>query len=227
MDASFVDAPAKGGVVNHITRWYKPWFYKHIESFLGAGSKDGEENVEYVETLTYIFRHNRAIFWTLRDQLDERVGNHWLFRLLLGWMLPPKVTFLKLPTTPELRNEMAYRRVYQDIVLPIRTMEEAVDKAGALFDIWPILIYPSRIYDHSAKGCRGVFRTPAPKDIVPGTNYAMYYDLGVYGIPPAVAKGTYKAVHAMRTMEHYVREVGGAPFLYAHVHDSPGVRGDV
>merc|ERR1711865_1088390 len=62
---------------------------------------------------------------------------------------------------------------------------------------------------------RGVFRTPAAKDLVPGTNYAMYYDLGVYGIPPAVATGTYKAVHAMRTMEHYVREVGGAPFLYA------------
>ena len=141
---------------------------------------DRSEIIEYVDTYTYIFRHNRAIFWTLRDQLDERVGNHWLFRLLLGWLLPPKVTFLKLPTTPQLKEEMAYRRVYQDIVLPIRTIEEAVDKAGALFDIWPILIYPSRIYDHSGEGYRGIFRTPDKKDIVKGTNYAMYYDLGVY-----------------------------------------------
>jgi len=28
MDASFVDAPSKDGVVNHVTTWYKPWFYK-------------------------------------------------------------------------------------------------------------------------------------------------------------------------------------------------------
>jgi len=213
MDASFCDSPPKGAVVNDITAWYKPWFYKHIESMLA--NPDKSEVIEYVDTYTYIFRHNRAIFWTLRDQLDVRVGNHWLFRLLLGWLLPPKVTFLKLPTTPHLKEEMAYRRVYQDIVLPIRTIEEAVDKAGDLFSIWPILIYPSRIYDHSADGYRGTFRTPDKKDIVSGTNYAMYYDLGVYGTPPAVATGTYKAVHAMREMEDYVRRVGGAPFLYA------------
>ena len=176
---------------------------------------DRSEVIEYVDTYTYIFRHNRAIFWSLRDQLDERVGNHWLFRLLLGWLLPPKVTFLKLPTTPQLKEEMAYRRVYQDIVLPIRTIEEAVDKAGALFDIWPILIYPSRIYDHSDEGYRGIFPTPDKKDIVKGTNYAMYYDLGVYGTPPNVSNGTYKAVTCMREMEEFTRRVGGAPFLYA------------
>ena len=213
MDARFVDAPPRGATVNNITAWYKPWFYKHIESFLRHD--DDSEHYEYVDTYTYIFRHNRAIFWSLRDQLDERIGNHPLFRLFFGWLLPPKVTFLKLPTTPTLREEMAYRRVYQDIVLPIRTIEEAVDRAASLFSIWPILIYPSRIYDHSEKGYRGVFRTPKKSDLVPGTNYAMYYDLGVYGTPPSVANGSYKAVHAMREMEDYVRRVGGAPFLYA------------
>eukprot|EP00939_MAST-03C_sp_MAST-3C-sp1_P004531 g4531.t1 len=213
MDAHFVDKVPSWEKANNLTAWYKPWFYKHIESFLRYPTNT--EVVEYVETYTYIFRHNRAIFWSLRDQLDERVGNHWLFRLLLGWLLPPKVTFLKLPTTPALKEEMAYRRVYQDIVLPIRTIEEAVNKASDLFSIWPILVYPSRVYDHSDEGYRGVFRTPKSSDLVPGTNYAMYYDLGVYGTPPGVAKGTYKAVHAMREMEDYVRRVGGGPFLYA------------
>ena len=164
----FAKGPPNGAKTNNLTAWYKPWFYKHIESMLAM--PDRSEVIEYIDTYTYIFRHNRAIFWTLRDQLDERIGNHWLFRLLLGWLLPPKVTFLKLPTTPDLKEEMAYRRVYQDIVLPIRTIEEAVDKAGKLFEIWPILIYPSRIYDHSGEGYRGIFRTPDKKDIVKGNS---------------------------------------------------------
>ena len=46
-------------------------------------------------------------------------------------------------------------------------------------------MYPSRVYDHG-EGKRGLFPTPMDEDIVPGTNYAMYYDLGVYGIPKPV-----------------------------------------
>ncbi len=195
---------------------------------------------EWIPTLQYIFRHNRAIFWTLRDQLPESLGNHPLFRLALGWMCPPKVTFLKLPATPRIKHEMMFERVYQDIVLPIRTLELAVEKAGKLFGIWPILIYPSRIYDHG-KGHRGIFPCPRPEDLVHHKDeeghesedaYAMYYDLGVYGIPHHKYKTTstrnatkdangygqkhsYQAVHAMREMERFTRDVGGAPFLYA------------
>jgi hypothetical protein len=38
------------------------------------------------------------------------------------------VTFLKLPATAAIREEMMLKRVYQDIVLPISTLEEAIDK---------------------------------------------------------------------------------------------------
>jgi len=206
--------------INSVGWWFKPWFYVHTRDMLKT---KGDTQVEYVPTLQYIFRHNRAIFWTIRDQIPEYIGNNFFVRLFMGWMFPPLVTFLKLPATPEIKHEMMNHRVYQDIVLPVRTIEAGIERSAQLFGIWPILVYPSRIYDHG-KGKRGLFPTPDAQDIVPGTNYAMYYDLGVYGIPRPVREGRpddYKAVATMRKMEHYVREVNGAPFLYADTFLKP------
>ena len=156
----------------------------------------------------------------MRDQLPEKYGNNVLFRYLLGWLNPPKVTFLKMPATPEIRKEMMIKRVYQDIVLPLHTLEEAITLASDLFDIWPILVYPSRIYDHGAHA-QGQFRQPRQEDLVPGTKYAMYYDLGVYGIPTQVREGgeaslQFQPVTSMRKMEHFTQCNRGAPFLYAN-----------
>ena len=64
-------------------------------------------------------------------------------------MCPPKVTFLKLPATTRIRREMMCERVYQDIVLPLRTLEDAINLSDDLFDIWPILVYPSRVYRYT------------------------------------------------------------------------------
>ena len=78
-------------------------------------------------------------------------------------------------------------------------------------------MYPSRIYDHG-DDMQGQFRRPAKRDMLPGHDYAMFFDLGVYGIPKAIRDGEghkYKAVTSMRRMEHFTREAGGAPFLYA------------
>jgi len=223
MTASFIDVPTSSHQVNNCNWWFKPWFYCHIRDMFHRGC-DGllspdEGTVhtavtEFIPTYQYIFRHNRAVFWSLNDQLPESIGNSFLFRLFLGWLAPPKVTFLKLPATPKIRHEMMLERVYQDIVLPIGVLEESVLKADELFDIWPILVYPSRIYDHGT--AQGQFRKPIDK--VPGTDYGMFYDLGVYGIPGLVRAGkndTYKPVTCMREMEHFTRSAGGAPFLYA------------
>jgi delta24-sterol reductase len=208
--ATYEDASGKTvrGKINNLNLWYKPWFYKYVEAKL----KGGEASVEFTPTQEYIFRHNRATFWTLRDQLPERIGNHWLFRLCLGWMTPIMVTFLKLPATPAIREEMMTKRVYQDITLPLRTLEEAITKAGALFEIWPILVYPSRIYDHGAEG--GQFPQPLKKDMVKGTSYAMYYDLGVYGIPQQIKDGKpFSTVKSMREMEEFTSENQGTELV--------------
>lgn len=101
-----------------MTRWFKPWFYKHTEHFL---NQPGEE---YIPIQDYLLRHNRAIFWVLESMIP--FGNHPIFRyptrvclqfgaaesafrFFLGWMCPPKPAFLKFTTTQAVR-EMTFAK---------------------------------------------------------------------------------------------------------------------
>ncbi|MCH9686855.1 MAG: FAD-binding protein [Deltaproteobacteria bacterium] len=199
--------PQQRAKINPVGRWYKPWYFKHIESFLERG--DGEE---YIPLRHYLHRHDRAIFWTLRDMIP--FGNHPVFRLVVGWMCPPRIQLLKLTTTPAIRELTFTKQVFQDIVLPLTSLERAIELSEHLFDIYPVLVYPCAIFDHGEDS--GQLRRPRPETMVPGTNYGMYNDLGVYGVPAAVKRGEeYNASVAMRAMEHFTREVGGYSFLYA------------
>ena len=84
-----------------------------------------------------------------------------------------------------------------------------------LFDTYPILIYPCRIYDHGRHS--GQLRPPRKDQMAPGNaDWGMFNDLGVYGVPkPVREKKRFDAVKAMREMEEFTRSVGGYPFLYA------------
>lgn len=207
MVGNFADVatPEQERRVNVVTKWYKPWFYKHVETFLTTGP--GEE---YIPLRDYLLRHNKSIFWVVESMIP--FGNHPLFLLLLGWMLPPKPAFMKFTTTPVIRAMTFTKQVFQDIVLPINKLEEQIDVSEKLFDTWPILIYPCRIYNNA----RGQLRSPRNDQMVPDADYAMFNDLGVYGVPQAVKdKKRFDAVKAMRAMEKYTQSVGGYPFLYA------------
>ena len=50
MTGTFVDS-YEPGKLNRMGRWYKPWFYKHVEKFLKTGRR-----VEYVPTVDFLFR---------------------------------------------------------------------------------------------------------------------------------------------------------------------------
>ncbi|PAA94059.1 hypothetical protein BOX15_Mlig017234g1 [Macrostomum lignano] len=206
-----VDTPEKAAKVNHVTRWYKPWFYKHVETFLTKGESD-----EYIPLRDYLLRHNRAIFWVLESMIP--FGNHPVFRLFLGWLCPPKPAFLKFTTTPGIRAMTFSKQVFQDIVLPMTVLEESIDLSEKLFDTYPVLIYPCRIYDHGPSN-RGQLRSPKSDQMCPGANYGMFYDLGVYGTPGPVRRkrGYYNPVESMRAMEAFIRKVGGYSFLYADI----------
>jgi delta24-sterol reductase len=192
--------------INRIGLWWKPWFYTHVQKFLqGAGE-------EYIPLRHYLMRHNRSIFWVVADMIP--FGNHPVFRAVLGWMMPPKIAFLKFSTTPAVRKMTYTLQVFQDIVLPMSAMSRAIDRSHELFEMYPVLLYPCRIYDHGP--LQGQLRAPRDADRVPGTDFGMYFDLGVYGVPLPIKQGKrFKTVHAMRAMEDFTREVGGYPFLYA------------
>jgi len=208
---NFADRPpvTEWNKINYISNWYKPWFYKHVETFLTVGESD-----EYIPLRDYLLRHNRAIFWVVEDMIP--FGNHPLFRLLFGWLLPPKPAFLKFTTTPGIRAMTFTKQVFQDIVLPMNQLEDQINISEDLFDTYPILVYPCRVYDHGEH--MGQLRKPRPEQMVPGTNYGMFNDLGVYGVPgPVKRKERFDAVDAMRKMEKFTRDVGGYPFLYADI----------
>jgi len=197
--------------VNSLGLWFKPWWYKHVEGFLKKGQKE-----EYVPLRHYLLRHNAAIFWVAADMVT--FGNHWLFRLFLGWLMPPKTAFLKFTTTQEVRELTFTHSVFQDITLPMTALEKSIEKAETLFELYPLLVYPCRIYDHSKElgPHQGQLRKPRDSDMVPGTNFGMFYDLGIYGTPGQIKNRTpYNPTRAYRDMEEFTRQVGGYPFLYA------------
>lgn len=102
--------------------------------------------------------------------------------------------------------------------MPLATLKEQVNTSIDLFDTFPLLVYPCRVYDHK-RGAQGQlrcllafhvpvqvfrFRAPAENLITPGTNYAMFNDLGVYGTPgPVKRREPYNPTYAMRAMEKY------------------------
>jgi delta24-sterol reductase len=216
MKGEFADpvTPEQRAKINPIGRWYKPWFYTHVREYLGA-EHEGEE---YIPLRHYLLRHNRSIFWVVEHMIPG--GNHPLFRAALGWMMPPKIAFLKFSTTPAVRKMTFTLQVFQDITLPMSAMADAVNKTDELFDMYPILLYPCRIYDRGPGS--GQLRNPAAEDRVPGQDYAMYFDLGVYGVPGPIQRGEqFKTVHAMREMEAFTQRVRGFPFLYADTFMKP------
>lgn len=195
--------------VNNITKWYKPWFYKYVETFIKKG-----KHTELIPLQEYLLRHNRSIFWVVESMIP--FGNNPLFRLLFGWLLPPKPAFLKYTTTPKLREYTITKQVFQDIVLPITKLEEQIAISEELFDIYPLLVYPCRVYDHGPMS--GQIKRPKEEYLIPGTNYAMYNDLGIYGVSGYVKrKEKYNPYEAMREMEKFTRDVGGFSFLYADI----------
>ena len=46
------------GPLNVLSRWHKPWFFKHVESKLA----DGKPSVEYVPLRDYYHRHTHSMF---------------------------------------------------------------------------------------------------------------------------------------------------------------------
>jgi len=101
--------------INSVNFFWKEWYYVHVERALTNGQFD-----EYIPVRHYHHRFTRSIFWELRDLVP--FANHPIYRYLFGWLGAPKVSFLKLTMTPQIRREVIYKHVVQDIIIPIDEM---------------------------------------------------------------------------------------------------------
>merc|ERR1712117_385408 len=98
--------------LNEIGKWHKEWFFKHVESFLHKGTY-----TEYIPLRDYYHRHSRSIFWEIQDIIP--FGNNVVFRYLFGWLVPPKVSLLKLTQGKKIKQLYEEQHVIQEMLVDI------------------------------------------------------------------------------------------------------------
>jgi delta24-sterol reductase len=184
---------AEWSKTNSIGYFWKEWFYSHV---LGTfGEKGGEE---FIPLRHYYHRHTKSIFWEMEDILP--FGNHWAFRWTFGWLVPPKISLLKLTQTPALHELYKKHHVIQDMLVPLDLYEQSIKKFDEEWGIYPIWVCPTKM----PKTARGFTKNK--------THTEMFVDLGAYGVPHAKK---FECVSSHRAIEQYVRDVNGFQLLYA------------
>lgn len=204
---TFDDAPADPSRINRIGRANAPWYFEHVGSALDRGTF-----TEWIPLRDYYHRHTKSLFWEIRELIP--FGNHPVYRNLLGFLGAPKVSLLKRTMTEAVRQKLVFKHAVQDLLVPLRDLDRAVELSHQHVDTYPLLVYPIRIHDRGP--LQGFIR--APKRLRPGTNWDMYVDLGIYGIPAAVKqKKDWDAVASIRALEALCRELGGFTLLWADI----------
>uniref|UniRef100_A0A8C5R7Y1 Delta(24)-sterol reductase n=1 Tax=Leptobrachium leishanense TaxID=445787 RepID=A0A8C5R7Y1_9ANUR len=182
------------GQVNKIGHYWKPWFFSHVETYL----KNNREGTEYIPLRHYYHRHTKSIFWELQDIIP--FGNHLLFRYLFGWMVPPKISLLKLTQGETIRKLYEQHHVVQDMLVPMKCLEQAINVFHDQINVYPLWLCP--------------FILPSNPGMVhpKGNEAELYVDLGAYGEPRTKH---FNAKASMRQLETFVRDVHGFQMLYA------------
>ncbi|KAJ6655064.1 hypothetical protein lerEdw1_005968 [Lerista edwardsae] len=182
------------GKINRIGNYYKPWFFKHVENYLKA-DKIG---TEYIPARHYYHRHTRSIFWELQDIIP--FGNNPVFRYLFGWMVPPKISLLKLTQGEAIRKLYEQHHVVQDMMIPMKSLAKCITTFHSDIKVYPLWLCPFILPNN-------------PGMIHPKGNEAeLYVDVGAYGEPKTKH---FEAMASTRQIEKFVRNVHGFQMLYA------------
>lgn len=203
----FADAPP-GASINRIGRFYKPWFYKHIESYLQRG-----EGSEYIPLREYYHRYTRSLYW--HGELLVPFGNHPLFRYTLGWLMPPKVSLMRLSQTERVRKYRDERNVVQDALVPIRLMREGIEMFHREFECYPLWMCAHKTFRTEPQG---MLRPSRPE-----LSEEMFVDIGAWQVPRFVKrKEPWNGRDAVRKMEAWLREHHSYQCLYAVTEQTRG-----
>ena len=187
MRGKFCGEIEPGGNLNRIGRWYKPWFYKHVQTYLASGKK----GIEFLPLRDYYHRHTRSYFWTMEEIIT--FGNHPVFRWLLGWALPPRVELLKYTETETTKNLREKFHVIQDMLMPMVHLKKSIEYFDGHYSIYPLWLAPMAIYDNAAH--IGIIHPLTTED---GDIDELYVDIGAYGTS---------------RKEHFDNRVGPATYL--------------
>jgi len=187
MTGTFVDS-YEPGKLNRMGRWYKPWFYKHVEKFLKTGRR-----VEYVPTVDFLFRHNKPFYWLTHVWVP--FGHNVLFRYLFGWLLPFNYGLLKRIREAFIPNDTTSNCVIQDFGVPIRHLKKSLEFFHEEVEIYPIWLCPAKAMD-----------TGPVKALKDESNDPIHIDVGIYGF---CEKPNYDAKESLIRMEKFARDHAG------------------
>uniref|UniRef100_A0ACD6AQU4 Uncharacterized protein n=3 Tax=Avena sativa TaxID=4498 RepID=A0ACD6AQU4_AVESA len=210
--ASGEEARRKGNKINNVGWWFKPWFYQHAQTALVRGKG---EFVEYIPTRQYYHRHTRSLFWECKLILP--FADQLWFRLLLGWLMPPKIALLKATQGEAIRNYYHDNHVVQDMLVPLYKVGDALEFVHREMEVYPVWLCPHRL-----------FKLPVKTMIYPeagfevnqrqgDTRYAqMFTDVGVYYTPACVFRGEeFDGALAVHRLEQWLIRNHGYETQYA------------
>lgn len=211
--AWYAESPPAGRVANPINRFWKPFFFRYVETFLNRDSP----YEEYIPLKDFLHRFTRSIFWELEDMIP--FSNHPIYRCLWGWMGAPEVSLLKLFQGPVIRRASVYAHVVQESIMPIDKLPEGIEKFDEWFACYPLLVFPVRFFNrHGLSGFCHPRKELCDRLEPDGATSGLWVDLGAYGVPALVKEGkVWDAKASVRAMEHWTRDVGGFQALYTDI----------
>jgi len=201
MLGTMTDKPAGDGRKNPVRRWYKPWFYKHVETIL----REKKERIEYIPLRQYYHRHTRSMFWAMAEVIP--FGNHPLHRFLFGWTMPPQISLMKYFETETTRRLREKHHVVQDMLMPMEKLKASLDHFDEHFDLYPLWLSPMSVYEQ--ENGLGLIH-PYKKD--DGTVDELFVDIGAYGVGKIK---NFDGHTALQNCEKFVIENKGFQAMYA------------
>ncbi|GFR82564.1 delta(24)-sterol reductase-like [Elysia marginata] len=127
-------------------------------------------------------------------------GNNPVFRWLFGWMVPPKVSLLKLTQGETIKQMYEKYQIIQDMLVPMKDLTRSLDFFHQELDLYPLWICPFMLYNQ-----QGLVHPRGDED-------EMYVDIGAYGTPKTKHFST---IPSTRRLEDFVSKVNGFQMLYA------------
>lgn len=219
MTADYVDASEarSSGKVNSMGYWYKPWFHKYVKESILDKTEDGAPVVEYVPTRDYYHRHTRSLYW--EADLLVPMGNHPLFRLLMGWLMPPRVSFLKLTMFGQAMWDYYNSKfVAQDILVPLHKTGECMKVMHDEYDIYPLWLCPHRVFKTGMGTMLDCERGYDSGTLAAGdtAEAQMFTDVGIWYTPGHILRGEkWDVAEASNKLEQWLIKNHGYQTLYA------------
>ncbi|KOB78329.1 24-dehydrocholesterol reductase, partial [Operophtera brumata] len=109
---------------------------------------------QFVEALLYTQETGVVMTADMVDEVGRdgkdiiRFGNNPIFRILLGWLMPPEVSLLKLTQPAAVAKLYEKAHVIQDMLVPVQHLKEAVELFHHEFEVYPVWLCPFKVFDN-------------------------------------------------------------------------------